>query len=105
MIILLIVLIILLLLIFYLFILSMRRINRYEEVLIEIDDYIKYASEKLKLVDNNGSFESDDEIGFVFEELKLIQNQLDEIFSRESEKPEVSVDEGESNREKDIEKK
>ena len=68
---------------FYLFVLSMRRINRYEEIFIQIDDYIKYSAEKLKVIDNKGSFESDDEIGFIFEEIKLIQEQLNLIFNRE----------------------
>ena len=72
-----------LLFIFYLFVLSMRRINRYEEIFIQIDDYIKYSAEKLKVIDSKGSFESDDEIGFIFEEIKLIQEQLNLIFNRE----------------------
>ena len=60
----------------YIVVLCLRRLNRYEEVLIEIDDYIKYASQKLKIIDDRGSFEADDEIGFFFGYIKELQQSI-----------------------------
>tara|TARA_B100000287_G_C20664348_1_gene791257 strand:+ start:444 stop:743 length:300 start_codon:yes stop_codon:yes gene_type:complete len=69
----------------YICILSFRRLNIYEQVFLNIDDYITYAKEKLKILDDKGSFESDDEIGFVFEEIKSIQEELNKIFEKTGE--------------------
>ena len=59
---------------------SLKRINRYENVILEIDKIIRYTSEKLKVLDSSGHFESDDEIEFFFEEVKKLQSLLDNIF-------------------------
>ena len=59
---------------------ALRRINQYENILIDFQNIIKFASEKLKVVDSNGHYESDDETGFFFEEIKKIQNILDNLF-------------------------
>ena len=59
---------------------SLRRINQYENMLIEFEQIIKFSSEKMKQVDANGHYESDDETGFFFEQLKSIQKLLGEIF-------------------------
>jgi hypothetical protein len=64
---------------------ALRRINRYENVILDFQSIIDYASGRLKAVDQKGSFESDDEIGFIFEEIKLLQKSLDEIFELEQE--------------------
>tara|TARA_Y100000034_G_C6630285_1_gene275136 strand:- start:292 stop:567 length:276 start_codon:yes stop_codon:yes gene_type:complete len=59
---------------------SLRRINRYESVILEIDKIIRYSSERLKVLDSSGHFETDDEIEFFFEEVKKLQSLLDNIF-------------------------
>ena len=65
---------------------SLRRINQYENMLINFERIIKFSSEKMKQVDANGHYESDDETGFFFEQMKAIQKLLDEIFIKDSEK-------------------
>ena len=62
---------------------SLRRITQYEELILEIQQVIKFSTEKMKLVDSKGHYESDDETGFFFEQLKQIQLSLDEIFESE----------------------
>ena len=63
---------------------SLRRITQYEELILEIQQVIKFSTEKMKLVDSKGHFESDDEVGFFFEQLKQIQLSLDGIFEEET---------------------
>ena len=62
---------------------SLRRITQYEELILEIQQVIKFSTEKMKLVDFKGHYESDDETGFFFEQLKQIQLSLDAIFEEE----------------------
>ena len=62
---------------------SLRRITQYEELILEIQQVIKFSTEKMKLVDAKGHYESDDETGFFFEQLKQIQLSLDGIFETE----------------------
>ena len=62
---------------------SLRRINQYEDFIIKIQQMIEYSTEKMKLVDSKGSFESDDEVGFFFKQLKDIQLLLNDIFETE----------------------
>jgi hypothetical protein len=59
---------------------SLRRITQYEELILQIQQVIKFSTEKMKLVDSKGHYESDDETGFFFEQLKQIQLSLDGIF-------------------------
>ena len=59
---------------------SLKRINQYENLMIKIQQAIKFASLKMKQVDSSGHFKSDDEVGFFFEELKNLQLMLDDIF-------------------------
>ena len=63
---------------------SLKRITQYEELILEIQQVIKFSTEKMKLVDSKGHYESDDETGFFFEQLKQIQLSLDEIFEEET---------------------
>ena len=63
---------------------SLRRITQYEEFILEIQQVIKFSTEKMKLVDSKGHYESDDETGFFFEQLKQIQLSLDGIFEEET---------------------
>ena len=62
---------------------SLRRITQYEELILEIQQVIKFSTEKMKLVDAKGHYESDDETGFFFEQLKQIQLLLDGVFEEE----------------------
>ena len=63
---------------------SLRRITQYEELILQIQQVIKFSTEKMKLVDSKGYYESDDETGFFFEQLKQIQLSLDGIFEEET---------------------
>ena len=62
---------------------SLRRITQYEEFILQIQQVIKFATDKMKLVDAKGHYESDDETGFFFEQLKQIQLSLYGIFESE----------------------
>ena len=62
---------------------SLKRITQYEEFILQIQQIIKFATDKMKLVDVKGHYESDDETGFFFEQLKQIQLALDGIFEEE----------------------
>ena len=63
---------------------SLRRITQYEEFILQIQQVIKFSTDKMKLVDAKGHYESDDETGFFFEQLKQIQLSLDGIFEEET---------------------
>ena len=62
---------------------SLRRITQYEELILEIQQVIKFSTEKMKIVDSKGHYESDDETGFFFEQLKELQLTLDGVFETE----------------------
>ena len=62
---------------------ALRRINQYEDFIIKIQQMIEYSTERMKLVDSKGTFESDDEVGFFFKQLKDIQFLLNDIFETE----------------------
>ena len=64
---------------------SLRRINQYEGLIIEIQNIIEFATVKMKQVDTRGHYESDDETGFFFEQLKELQELLNGIFENENE--------------------
>ena len=63
---------------------SLKRITQYEEFILQIQQVIKFSTDKMKQVDVRGHYESDDETGFFFEQLKQIQLSLDEIFEEET---------------------
>ena len=71
------------LLVFY----SLKRINQYEELILQINDKIEYVNAQLKLIDEKGTFEADDEVGFFFQELKEIGKLLDELFEEVEDAP------------------
>jgi biopolymer transport protein ExbB/TolQ len=62
---------------------SLRRINQYEELIIQFQQIVTFATEKMKQVDSKGHYESDDETGFFFEQLKELQLTLDGVFETE----------------------
>ncbi len=59
---------------------SLKRINQYENLIIEFQQIITFSTEKMKQVDFSGHYESDDETGFFFQQLKDLQILLDGIF-------------------------
>ena len=62
---------------------SLRRINQYEEFLIQFQQVITFATQRMKQVDSAGHYESDDETGFFFQQLKDLQLLLDDVFETE----------------------
>ena len=64
---------------------SLRRINQYESLIIQIQQIVELATIKMKQVDLRGHYESDDETGFFFKQLKELQLMLDEVFETEGE--------------------
>ena len=62
---------------------SLRRITQYEELILQFQQIVTFATEKMKLVDAKGHYESDDETGFFFEQLKELQLTLDGVFETE----------------------
>ena len=62
---------------------SLRRINQYENLILQFQQIITFATEKMKLVDSKGHYESDDETSFFFEQLKELQELLNNIFESE----------------------
>ena len=65
---------------------ALRRINQYENIIVDFQNIIRFASEKMKQDDSAGHYESDDETGFFFEEIKKLQRLLDSLFETEQEK-------------------
>ena len=63
---------------------SLRRINQYEELILQFQQIVTFATEKMKFVDSSGHYESDDETGFFFKQLKDLQLLLDGIFEEET---------------------
>ena len=64
---------------------SLRRINNYENLILEFQQIIEFATTKMKQVDASGHYESDDETGFFFQQLKELQELLNGIFENENE--------------------
>ena len=62
---------------------SLKRINQYEDLIVQFQQIITFSTEKMKQVDANGHYESDDETSFFFEQLKNLQLLLDSIFETE----------------------
>ena len=76
-------------LIFY----ALRRINNYEEIILNINGKVELINNQLKIIEKNGHFEADDEVGFFFEEIKELNKELQQLF-------ETEVDDGNKKEEK-----
>ena len=74
---------------------SLRRINNYENLIIEFQQIIQFSTEKMKQVDTRGHYEADDETGFFFEQLKELQELLNGIFENEESEENSSAEEKE----------
>ena len=64
---------------------SLRRITQYESLILQFQQIVTFATEKMKQVDTRGHYESDDETGFFFKQLKDLQILLDNVFEVEIE--------------------
>ena len=71
---------------------SLRRINQYESLILQFQQVIKFATDKMKAVDSKGHYESDDETGFFFQQLKDLQLLLDNVFETEQIEGKTDVD-------------
>ena len=72
---------------------SLKRITQYEEFILQIQQVIKFSTEKMKLVDSKGHYESDDETGFFFTEIKQLGKDLENLFETEVEENEKKTKE------------
>ena len=77
------ILIILLLPTLYMLYLALKRINQYEELILNITNVVEFISGKIKTIDDSGHFEADDEIGFFFDEIKKMDSLLSSYFENE----------------------
>ena len=51
-------------------------IHSYREYITKLQDQITYTEEKIKKIDERGTFQSDDEIGWFFKNIKTLQESL-----------------------------
>jgi len=71
---------------------ALKRINNYENLIIQFQQVVEYAKERLKVIDNTGHFEGDDEVGFFFGEVKELGNMLNDIFEDNDSQTEENTD-------------
>ncbi len=64
---------------------ALRRINAYEQIILNFNNTIDTIKQQLKIIDDKGHFEADDEIGFFFDEIKQLGQELDNLFETEVE--------------------
>ena len=72
---------------------ALRRINSYENIILNISNTIESIKLQLKTIDDKGTFESDDEVGFFFTEIKQLGQELDNLFETEVEENEKETKE------------
>ena len=72
---------------------ALRRINAYENIILNINNTIESIKLQLKVIDDKGTFESDDEVGFFFKEVKQLGKDLDNLFETEVEENEKETKE------------
>ena len=72
---------------------ALRRINEYENIILNISNTIESIKLQLKVIDDKGTFESDDEVGFFFTEIKQLGQELDNLFETEVEENEEETKE------------
>ena len=64
---------------------ALRRINSYENIILNISNTVESIKLQLKVIDDKGTFESDDEVGFFFTEIKQLGRDLENLFETEVE--------------------
>ena len=67
---------------------ALRRINTYENIILNISNTVESIKLQLKVIDDKGTFESDDEVGFFFNEIKQLGQELENLFETEVEENE-----------------
>ena len=67
---------------------ALRRINSYENIILNISNTVESIKLQLKTIDDKGTFESDDEVGFFFKEVKQLGDELNSLFETEVEENE-----------------
>ena len=67
---------------------ALKRINQYENLIIQFQQIIEFSTEKMKQVDATGHYESDDETGFFFKQLKDLQLLLNNVFDEQDKETE-----------------
>ena len=72
---------------------ALRRINAYENIILNISNTVESIKLQLKVIDDKGTFESDDEVGFFFQEVKQLGKDLDNLFETEVEENEKKTKE------------
>ena len=72
---------------------ALRRINAYENIILNINNTVESIKLQLKVIDDKGTFESDDEVGFFFQEVKQLGEDLDNLFETEVEENEKETKE------------
>ena len=72
---------------------ALRRINSYENIILNISNTVESIKLQLKVIDDKGTFESDDEVGFFFTEIKQLGQELDNLFETEVEENEKETKE------------
>ena len=72
---------------------ALRRINSYENIILNISNTVESIKLQLKVIDDKGTFESDDEVGFFFKEIKQLGKDLDNLFETEVEENEEETKE------------
>ena len=72
---------------------ALRRINEYENIILNINNTIETIKLQLKTIDDKGTFESDDEVGFFFTEIKQLGQDLENLFETEVEENEKKTKE------------
>ena len=60
-------------------------IEIYDNWISQFDDSVKDAENRLREIDNKGTFESDDEVGFFFDYLKKLNKGLSDLFDEQQE--------------------
>jgi len=72
---------------------ALRRINMYENIILNINNTVESIKLQLKVIDDKGTFESDDEVGFFFKEVKQLGKDLENLFETEVEENEKETKE------------
>ena len=72
---------------------ALRRINSYENIILNISNTVESIKLQLKVIDDKGHFEADDEVGFFFDEMKQLGQELDNLFETEVEENEKETKE------------
>jgi len=72
---------------------ALRRINTYENIILNISNTVESIKLQLKIIDDKGAFESDDEVGFFFQEVKQLGKDLENLFETEVEENEKETKE------------